>query len=235
VQTLFVTGTDTNVGKSWVASLILRQLRNDSVKIGAYKPVCSGAEILDDGTRVWPDLIALSDAAHWSGELDVVCPQRFTDPVAPNVAAGREGRTVDDHLLRSGLQRWENTADYVVIEGAGGLLCPLSDRTTIADLAADLQAPLTIVAANRLGAINHTLLTVEVARSRGLTVTAVVLNCCEAPDNMCDPSIETNLTQLRHWLPDVLILECRYAATRLVHQTTIETAGLLKLFGAQNR
>ena len=235
MQTLFVTGNDTNVGKSWVASLILRQLRNDGVRIGAYKPVCSGAEIVDDGTRVWPDLIALTDAADWTGKIDIVCPQRFTDPVAPNVAAGLEGRTVDDDLLRSGLQRWKNIADYVVIEGAGGLLCPLSDRTTVADLAADLQAPLTIVAANRLGVINHTLLTVEVARSRGLTVAAVVLNCCEAPDDVCDPSIETNLNQLQHWLPEVPILECRYAATHLVHQSAIETAGLLKLFGAQNR
>jgi dethiobiotin synthetase len=235
VQTLFVTGTDTNVGKSWVASLILRQLRDDNVRIGAYKPVCSGAEIQDDGTRVWSDLIVLADALNWSGELDVICPQRFTDPVVPNVAAGLEGREVDNELLRTGLHRWEHIADYVVIEGAGGLLCPLSNDATVADLAADLQAPLLIVAANRLGVINHTLLTVEVARSRGLTVAAVVLNCCEVPDDVCDPSIETNLDQLQHWLPDVPILECQYAAIRLGHQCAVEVTDLLKLFGAKNR
>ena len=231
MQTLFVTGTDTSVGKSWVASLILRQLRNDDVRVGAYKPVCSGAEIGADGTRVWSDLTVLADAIDWAGDLDAVCPQRFTDAVAPNVSAGLEGREVDDELLRTGIQRWEQTADYVVIEGAGGLLCPLSDHTTGAELAADLHAPLVIVAANRLGVINHTLLTVEVARSRGLTTAAVVLNCCELPGDVSDPSIDTNQNQLQHWLPDVPILECRHAANRLVAEAAVETVELLKFFG----
>ncbi len=232
MHTLFVTGTDTSVGKSWVASLILRQLRSDNVRIGAYKPVCSGAEILDDGTRVWPDPVALANAINWTGELDAICPQRFSIPVVPNVAARLEGREVSDSLLRTGLCRWEETADYVVVEGAGGLLCPLSDRTTVADLAADLQTPLVIVAANRLGVINHTLLTVEVARSRGLKTAAVVLNCCVAPDDAFDPSMETNQNQLQHWLPEVPIFECRYEANRLIHRSVVETVELLKLFGA---
>ncbi|MEO2014270.1 MAG: dethiobiotin synthase [Fuerstiella sp.] len=232
MHTLFVTGTDTSVGKSWVASLILRQLRSDNVRIGAYKPVCSGAEIMDDGTPVWPDPVALANAINWTGEIDVVCPQRFTAPVVPNVAAGLEGREVSDSLLRTGLQRWKNIADYVVIEGAGGLLCPLSDRTSVADLAADLQTPLVIVAANRLGVINHTLLSVEVARSRGLKTAAVVLNCCHAPGDVIDPSLETNQNQLQHWLPEVPIFECRHGADRLVHQSAVETVELLELFGA---
>jgi len=232
VHTLLVTGTDTSVGKSWISSVILRQLRGDHVSIGAYKPVCSGAEIMDDGTRMWPDPVALASAINWTGEIDAVCPQRFKAAVVPNVAAGLEGREVDDSLLRTGLRRWEDIADYVVIEGAGGLLCPLSDRTTVADLAADLQTPLVIVAANRLGVINHTLLTVEVARSRGLTTAAVVLNCCDAPDDAFDPSVETNQNQLQHWLPNVPIFECRHSAHRLVHQSAVETVELLKLFGA---
>ena len=232
MHTLFVTGTDTSVGKSWIASLILRQLRDDNVRIGAYKPVCSGAEIMGDGTRVWPDIVALANAINWTEEVDVVCPQRFTAPVVPNVAAGLEGREVSDSLLRKGLRRWENIADYVVIEGAGGLLCPLSDRTTVADLAADLQTPLIIVAANRLGVINHTLLSVEVARSRGLKTAAVVLNNCDAPDDVFDPSMETNQNQLQHWLPEMPIFECRYAANRLALQSDVATVELLKLFGA---
>ena len=232
MHTLFVTGTDTSVGKSWVASLILRQLRDDRLRIGAYKPVCSGAEIKGDGTPVWPDVEALANAINWTGETDVVCPQRFTAAVVPNVAAGLEGCEVSDSLLRTGLGRWESIADYVVIEGAGGVLCPLSDRTTVADLAADLQTPIVIVAANRLGVINHTLLTVEVARSRGLKTAGVVLNYCDAPDDVFDPSMETNLNQLQHWLPDVPIFECRHAANRLAHQSDVETVELLKLFGA---
>ncbi|MCP4170719.1 MAG: dethiobiotin synthase [Fuerstiella sp.] len=228
---LFVTGTDTSVGKSWVASLILRQLRRDKLRTGAYKPVCSGVEFKADGTRVWPDVEALANAIDWTGEIEAVCPQRFAAPVVPNVAAGLEGRKVSDSLLRTGLRRWENIADYVVIEGAGGLLCPLSDRTSVADLAAALQTPLVIVAANRLGVINHTLLSVEVARSRGLKTAAVVLNCCNAPGDVIDPSLKTNQNQLQHWLPEVPIFECRHAAQQLIHQSTVDTVELLKLFG----
>ncbi|MDG2128055.1 MAG: dethiobiotin synthase [Fuerstiella sp.] len=232
MQTLFVTGTDTSVGKSWVASLILRQLRQDGVRIGAYKPVCSGAEVMDDGSRVWSDVTVLADAINWPGELDAICPQRFIHAVAPNVAAGLEGREVGDELLRTGLQGWEGIADYVVVEGAGGLLCPLSARTTVADLAAELRAPLIIVAPNRLGVINHTLLTVEVARRRELTTAAIVLNCCDVVDVDSDPSVSTNQKQLQHWLPEVPILECRHAASRLVNQSVVQTDELLEFFGA---
>ena len=101
MQTLFVTGTDTNVGKSWVASLLLRQLRDDDVRVGTYKPVCSGADIVDDGAHRWPDVATLADDIHWTGDQDCVCPQRFVAPVVPNVAARLEHRHVDDQLLRT--------------------------------------------------------------------------------------------------------------------------------------
>ena len=173
---LLVTGTDTGVGKTWVTALIVRQLLAEGHRTGVYKPACSGAETRPDGTSFWPDLEVLREATGGQWSLDEICPQRFQQPLAPPVAARLEGRTVDSQLLRSAARRWDGLVDLLVIEGVGGLLCPLTEEETVADLAASLEAPLLIVARAGLGTINHTLLTVEMAASRGLKVAGVLLN-----------------------------------------------------------
>lgn len=212
MKTVFVTGTDTDVGKSWISCLLLRQLAQQNISVGAYKPVCSGAFTDSQGRRTWSDVELLAAAAGWTGSRNQICPQRFEAAVAPNVAAALENRTVDDALLQSGLQRWNSLATHTVIEGAGGLLCPLSDQSNVADLAKRLNSPLLIVAANKLGVINHTLLTVETALKRGLSVAGVVLNDCLAGD----VSATSNLDQLSHWLPRVPIWRCLYGSQQIV-------------------
>ncbi len=208
MKKLLITGTDTNVGKTWVACQLLNQLRTEGVNAGVYKPVCSGAEGDAESGLYWQDLKQLRAAVNDAFEIERICPQRFCAPVAPNVAARLENRSVDDRLLRSGADDWRDCCDYLVIEGAGGLLCPLTDHTTVADLAADLQAPILIVAANRLGVINHTMLTVAVAQQRNLAIAGVVLN--ELPGGPIHDQLarDTNFRELEQWIPEIPIYSC---------------------------
>jgi len=168
---LFVTGTDTGVGKTEVSVAIIAALRHSGARVGVYKPVASGVsgDPSDDAVRLWR-------AAGCPLTLAAVCPQSFTAPLAPSHAARLEGRSVDESLLRHGLDRWNEGSDLVVVEGAGGLLSPLGDTTLGADLAAEFALPLVIVDAARLGAIGRSLAAVEVARARGLPIAAVVLS-----------------------------------------------------------
>lgn len=172
---LFVTGTDTGVGKTYVSSLILRELRQSGVSVGAYKPACSGAEFREDGSPFWPDLEALQQAAEID-DLRQISPYRLIAPLAPPVAARQAGLKLDLEVMQDGFTAWRNAAPFTVVEGVGGLLCPLTETETIADFADWTGLPLLVVARLGLGTINHTLLTLEVAASRGLRVSGIVLN-----------------------------------------------------------
>lgn len=194
---LFVTGTDTGVGKTVVTALILRQLRRSGVHVGAYKPACSGAISGPAGAPIWEDLEALRAAARFDGPDDWICPQRFVAPVAPPQAARLEQRGVDDRLLRDGAACWAGRADLLVVEGAGGWLSPLSDQSLVADIAAALRYPIVVVARAGLGTINHTLLTIESIRVRGLTVAGVILN--EPTPAAADLSTSENARQIERF------------------------------------
>jgi dethiobiotin synthetase len=181
---LFVTGTDTDVGKTHIAALIVRSLRTTGHRVGAYKPVCSGAD--PDTTRGarWGDIERLRDALGTDWPDEAICPQRFLAPLAPPLAARAEGRTVDFNRLVSGAGWWLDHADLMIVEGAGGLLAPVTETESAADLARAIGHPLIVVARCGLGTINHTLLTVEAARHRGLTVAGVVLNQSHPGDDL---------------------------------------------------
>ena len=209
---LFITGTDTSVGKTAVASAIVRQLREEGVRVGAYKPVASGAVQRPDGTRVWEDVEQLGQALGDTYPAERICPQRFAAPLAPPLAAAAEGRSVDRQLLREGAFWWQEQVDFLVVEGAGGLLSPLSSEDNVADLARDLALPLLVVARAGLGTINHTLLTLEAAQSRGLAVAGIVLNQ-SAPGN-CDPSVESNPGELQKRTPVPVLAVCSWRESR---------------------
>ncbi|MEM6799327.1 MAG: dethiobiotin synthase [Planctomycetota bacterium] len=181
---LFITGTDTEVGKTYVTALIARQLVAEGKRVGVYKPVASGC-IFEGEELVAEDAVALWEAAGKPLTLEQVCPQRFKAPVAPNRAAAAVGQKVDPQRLRSGIEPWRTGFDFVLVEGAGGLLSPLSDEDYVADLAIDLGYPLVIVAPNKLGTINATLQTIITASAyrTGLPVAGVVLSqVSENPD-----------------------------------------------------
>jgi dethiobiotin synthetase len=192
---LFVTGTDTGVGKTYVAALIARELVSGGHRVGVYKPAASGCR--REGERiVSDDAVALWEAAGRPGDLDRVCPQRFLAPLAPHLAAPAEGRQVDADLLRRGLEYWQGRSEIILVEGVGGLMSPVNDEEYVADLAEEFGFPLVVVARNALGTINQTLQTLITAATfrEGLAVAGVVLN--NPSPAFSDASLSTNRQEL---------------------------------------
>ena len=177
VRGLFITGTDTGVGKTYVAALVARALAAEGRRVGVYKPVASGCRRQGD-RLVSDDALSLWEAAGRPGELERVCPQRFAAPLAPHLAARAEDARVDEEQLRRGLDYWIERSDIVIVEGVGGLMSPLTDDEYVADLAYEFGYPLVVVARNALGAINQTLQTLITAATfrRGLPIAGIVLN-----------------------------------------------------------
>ncbi len=230
---LFITGTDTGVGKTHVACAVIRGLRSQGVRVGVYKPVVSGSRIGPDGP-VWDDVAHLRAAVGHEIADERICPQRFHAPLAPPIAARLEGTLVDADLLRSGIDWWRGRVDVIVVEGAGGLLSPLTETESVADVARDLGFPLIIVARNSLGTINHTLLTVEAARNRGLEVAGIILNQVAAA-NREDRSIETNAEELQKRTTVPVLAKLPHAVSPdLLQQaalSTIDWMALARRFG----
>jgi len=198
-QRLFVTGTDTGVGKTAVTSTLVQHWRALGRLVGAYKPVASGCEIDPEGRPIWEDIEAYFEALGGQFTRERICPQSFPAPLAPPVAARQAGRAVDSQLLLRGARWWESQVDVLLVEGAGGLLSPLSDTESNADLAVALGYPVLVVARLGLGTINHTLLTVEAAQRRGLDVAGVVLNATQPSGT--DESIHSNPEELARRCP----------------------------------
>lgn len=181
VRGVFIIGTDTEVGKTFQACLLAQALRTAGVRVGVYKPVASGVE--EDAT-ISPvsDAWLLRSAAAASQPLERISPQSFRTPVAPPIAARIEGRQVDEGLLRAGAEWWRDECDFLIVEGAGGVLSPISESLTVLDLAVRFALPVILIAPNRLGSVSQVLLALEVIRARDLPVAGVVLNefPCEA-------------------------------------------------------
>ncbi len=192
---LFITGTNTGVGKTHVAAMIARALVAAGHRVGVYKPVESGCTRKGE-TLFAADAQILWDAAGRPGEFHHVCPQCFEQPLAPPQAAAAEGREVDRKLLRSGLEYWQRRSDLVLVEGAGGLMSPLSAEDYNADFANDLGLPLVVVAANELGTINATLQTLITAQAVApeLPIAGIILNQTSMRED--DPSVVTNATEI---------------------------------------
>ena len=225
---LFVTGTDTGVGKTTVAATLVRHWQISGRRVGAYKPAASGSVIRATGEPVWEDVEAYFKALDGTFPRDRICPQCFTAPLAPPVAARHEGREVDDDLLGAGVDWWRPQVDSLIVEGAGGLLSPLSGSQSNADVAAKLGFPLLIVGRLGLGTINHTLLTVAVARQLGLPICGIVLNAT-SPDTD-DPSIKSNPQELalRCTVPILGVLPYSPKADLLHHPAFLRMLELLE-------
>lgn len=164
---LFLTGTDTNVGKSYVASLLVRALRADGHNCVGLKPICCGDR---------EDATLLHAAADGAIELNDINPVWLRAPAAPYTASLIENRAIDLALIREAFERARSKHESVIVEGAGGWLVPIARDYYVADLAVEMKLPVAIVVANRLGALNHALLTVEAVRARGLECAGLILN-----------------------------------------------------------
>lgn len=171
---LFVTGTDTGVGKTIVSATLARLLRLRGVNAGVMKPVTSGCRE-EGGRLVSDDALLLCRAAGISCGDDVA-PYRLREPLAPAEAAKREGVRIDFDHIRACYDRLAAAHDLVIVEGAGGLMVPLAGGLLIADLAKALELPLLVVARPNLGTVNHTVLTCFAARQLELSVAGVIVN-----------------------------------------------------------
>lgn len=207
---LFVVATDTGVGKTHVTSALIHLLGSEDRRVGAFKPIATGAD-RGSGDLLGDDGRALSAALAMGGFApppERVVPLLFTAPLAPPASARLEGRRIEyAELLGRTLEAWNwwaERSDLLLLEGIGGLHCPIAEDATLVRLAEDLDLPLLIIARRGLGTLNHTLCTVEVALRRGVRIAGIVLN--ESERNDADRSVESNRHELARLLPGIGIL-----------------------------
>ncbi len=172
---IFITGTDTGVGKTYIATGIASGLRRSGVDVGVMKPAETGC-CIRDGQLVPRDAYKLIRAADTRDSLDLVNPYRFKKPLAPSLAAELEGEKIDPMKIISAYKKLSLRHDYMIVEGAGGIMVPLWQNYTYLELARTFALPVVIVAKPGLGTINHTLLTISALQHSGLTVWGVVVN-----------------------------------------------------------
>jgi len=193
---LFVTGTDTEVGKTIVAAGLARLLREDGVDVGVMKPVASGGA-MRRGRLISEDAALLIEAARCEDEYALVNPICLARSLAPATAARLDGIHVDLQQVWDAHRELGLRHEFLIVEGVGGLLVPVAPGVLVTDVAARMGLPLLIVARAGLGTINHTLLTLECARSRGLKVAGVILNGGRLQSE--DEAARTNPDDIRRW------------------------------------
>lgn len=171
----FITGTDTEIGKTLVSSTLLFALAKQGVRAAGMKPVAAGAQLVDG---VWhnEDVDQLADAANVRLPVELTTPYLLRDAAAPHIAAALENVQIDLAHIRACYDRVAAAADAVVVEGVGGFRVPLSDKQDTADLAQLLGLPVILVVGVRLGCLNHALLTADAIAARGLTLAGWVAN-----------------------------------------------------------
>ena len=195
-KAFFITGTDTNVGKTLIAAGLLVAAKNKGLTTAALKPVAAGCEKTDEGLRN-SDALLLQSVITQPLAYDQINPYALEAAIAPHIAAQQEKRSLSVDRLSGFCRGVLSSADFTLLEGAGGWRVPLNARETLADLAKNLQLPVIIVVGVRLGCINHALLTFEAIVRDGLPVTGWVANCVD-PDM---PVLQENIDSLRARLP----------------------------------
>jgi len=216
---IFITGTDTGIGKTFFTCALAALLREIGYRVGVMKPAETGC-VEKDGRLFAEDAWRLREASGSKDPIEKICPYRLSEPLAPSIAAERAGVRIDiDHLL-SIYHEIASQHDVTLIEGAGGLLVPLLPSYTFADFASTAQLPVIVVAGNKLGAINHLLLTLEHAVCKGLRVAGYVLNQVQSERSL---ATETNREVLRSLTGNVCLGELPYCSDR-----DVQAAGLAR-------
>lgn len=172
---LFVTGTDTGVGKTVVAGAIANWFRRRGRRVAVLKPVATGCVHRREGL-VSEDAEFLAVCADARHPLDLICPQCYAEPLAPAVAAQRAHRPVDWEAVQRSIDLMSGDSDVIIVEGVGGIMVPMDAKHTLLDVARWLALPTLVVARAGLGTINHTLLTIGALRSADVTVAGVAIN-----------------------------------------------------------
>jgi dethiobiotin synthetase len=195
-KAFFITGTDTNVGKTLIAAGLLIAAKNKGLTTAALKPVAAGCEKTEEGLRN-ADALVLQSVITQPLVYDQINPYALEAAIAPHIAAKQEKRSLSVDRLSGFCRGVLGSADFTLLEGAGGWRVPINPRETLADLAKNLQLPVIMVVGIRLGCINHALLTFETIVRDGVPVAGWVANCVDADM----PALQENIDSLRARLP----------------------------------
>jgi len=172
---MFITATDTEVGKTFVSGLLIRSLRRRGTPAGYFKPVASGCQV-KNGALVSEDLLFVERFSGLKMESGLNCPECYLKPLAPLSAARLEGRPLNLEKIWEAFDRLKQRHPFLVVEGIGGAMVPLKDNYLLVDLMADCRLPALVVCRPALGTINHSLLTLEALKSRGIPVLGFLTN-----------------------------------------------------------
>ncbi len=195
MRSFFITGTDTEIGKTFVACAMMHAFHQRGVSVAPMKPIAAGTVVLD-GVTANEDVHQLMAAYGSPIDPMLVNPYCFAEPIAPHIAARHESRTIDLTVTRDAFKQLRVLHDSVLVEGAGGFLVPMSSTASMAELPAQLDLDVVLVVGMRLGCLNHALLTAEAIRARGLRLAAWVANTVDPKMASFDENIETLKQQL---------------------------------------
>jgi dethiobiotin synthetase len=193
---LFITGSDTGIGKTLIAGAIAHWFRRRGATVAVCKPAATGCVHRREGL-VSEDGEFLAHCSHTRHPLDLVCPQRFVEPLAPAIAADRAGTSLDWQAIDRAIASMCIGADVLIVEGVGGAMVPMDRQHLAIDMIAWLGLPAVVVVRPDLGTINHTLLTVEALRARNIKVAGVVIN--RYPPETPNTAQETNPRAIEQW------------------------------------
>lgn len=178
VGSFFVTGTDTGIGKTAVAAGLARAIRDTGVDVGVMKPFASGDA--DGGDAGPTDARILVEAARVRDPAELVNPQFFSVPASPYTASRMLKATPDIRLVMNSFKDLQRLHDIVIVEGIGGAATPILYKYTVMDLILEMEIPALIISSNRIGTVNHTMLTVEACKGRRIDVAGIIINCMDA-------------------------------------------------------
>lgn len=204
-QAFFITGTDTDVGKTFVALELIRELKRQGKSVGVMKPIAAGAK-LQDGELVNEDAQALIEASGCNTAYKQVNPYLFERPVSPHIEAQRTAVLIDPDLILRYYRNIQAEHDVVVVEGAGGWFTPVGEGLTLADLARKLQIPVVLVVGMKLGCLNHAELTFRAIEQSGLAMAGWIANSLD-PQMDC---LAENIQYLKNRLQVPLLTSISY-------------------------
>jgi dethiobiotin synthetase len=195
-QSYFIVGTDTGVGKTFIASRLIQQFVTQGHQVVGMKPIASGCEKNAQGEWVNEDVTALTNVSNVQAPLNLINPYLFQPAIAPHIAANQAGVNIEIAKISQCFSTLQQQADMVVVEGAGGFLVPINLQETLADLAVALKLPIILVVGMRLGCINHALLTVEAIKQRGLNLAGWVANQIDPQMPVFQENLESLKTRI---------------------------------------
>ncbi len=187
----FITGTDTEVGKTLVSGALILKLREQGVHTIGFKPVVAGTYQDATGKTLNEDVETLRIASNLGSDELNLCPYFLDQPAAPHLVATRQGLKLEMGVMLQTFRNVQNQADCVVVEGAGGLLIPLNDQEDLSDFAKAIHLPIILVVGMKLGCINHALLTYEALKARNLNMAGWIANTLTSEMPLLQENLET--------------------------------------------